>query len=112
MALEIVFFVVVVIFFFALLSSIRILKEYERGVKLSMGRFTGVVGPGLVVVVPFIDQAWQTRIIPLLFIILTLVVHLIIRKIADKELFDYRCSNLILYEAGLYWLEQNISIRI
>src|SRR3989338_534958 len=56
MALEIVFFVVVVIFFFALLSSIRILKEYERGVKLSMGRFTGVVGPGLVVVVPFIDQ--------------------------------------------------------
>jgi regulator of protease activity HflC (stomatin/prohibitin superfamily) len=38
------------------MSSIRILKEYERGVKLSMGRFTGVVGPGVVVAIPLIDD--------------------------------------------------------
>ncbi|MCX6778174.1 MAG: SPFH domain-containing protein, partial [Candidatus Micrarchaeota archaeon] len=48
--------VLVVIVFIALVLSVRVLKEYERGVKLSMGRFAGVVGPGLVFIIPFIDQ--------------------------------------------------------
>ncbi len=44
------------VFFVAILMSVKILKEYERSVKLSMGRFAGVVGPGLVLAVPFVDQ--------------------------------------------------------
>ena len=37
-------------------SSFRILREYERGVVFLLGRFWKVKGPGLVVIVPFIQQ--------------------------------------------------------
>src|SRR5215510_2542969 len=36
--------------------SIRILREYERGVVFLLGRFWKVKGPGLVFIVPFIQQ--------------------------------------------------------
>jgi regulator of protease activity HflC (stomatin/prohibitin superfamily) len=36
--------------------SLRILREYERGVVFLLGRFWKVKGPGLVVIVPFIQQ--------------------------------------------------------
>ena len=39
-----------------LFSFIRILKEYERGVIFTLGRFTGVKGPGIIIVVPLIQQ--------------------------------------------------------
>lgn len=37
-------------------ASIRILREYERGVVFTLGRFTGVKGPGLIILVPFVQQ--------------------------------------------------------
>lgn len=37
-------------------SAIRILQEYERGVVFTLGRFTKVTGPGLVFIIPFIQQ--------------------------------------------------------
>jgi regulator of protease activity HflC (stomatin/prohibitin superfamily) len=37
-------------------ASIRILREYERGVVFLLGRFWKVKGPGLVIIVPFIQQ--------------------------------------------------------
>jgi len=37
-------------------ASIRILREYERGVVFLLGRFQRVKGPGLIVVVPGIQQ--------------------------------------------------------
>lgn len=36
--------------------AIRILREYERGVVFTLGRFTSVKGPGLIILVPFIQQ--------------------------------------------------------
>jgi regulator of protease activity HflC (stomatin/prohibitin superfamily) len=39
-----------------LISSIRILREYERGVVFMLGRFWSVKGPGLVLVIPIIQQ--------------------------------------------------------
>ena len=39
-----------------LLYSFRILREYERGVVFMLGRFWKVKGPGLVIVVPIIQQ--------------------------------------------------------
>ena len=39
-----------------LISALKILKEYERGVMFTLGRFTGVKGPGIIIVVPFIQQ--------------------------------------------------------
>jgi len=39
-----------------LASAIRILREYERGVIFQLGRFWKVKGPGLIIVIPFIQQ--------------------------------------------------------
>ena len=39
-----------------LLSSIRVLREYERGVIFQLGRFWKVKGPGLIIVIPVIQQ--------------------------------------------------------
>lgn len=41
---------------FVLASAIRILREYERGVIFTLGRFQGVKGPGLILVIPIIQQ--------------------------------------------------------
>ena len=38
------------------IASIRILREYERGVVFLLGRFQAVMGPGLIIVVPGIQQ--------------------------------------------------------
>jgi regulator of protease activity HflC (stomatin/prohibitin superfamily) len=35
-----------------LLSAIRILREYERAVVFTLGRFTGIKGPGLFLLIP------------------------------------------------------------
>jgi regulator of protease activity HflC (stomatin/prohibitin superfamily) len=39
-----------------LASAIRILREYERGVIFTLGRFSGVKGPGLIILIPFIQR--------------------------------------------------------
>jgi len=39
-----------------LISTFRILREYERGVIFLLGRFYRVKGPGLIIVVPFVQQ--------------------------------------------------------
>ncbi|MBU6490211.1 MAG: slipin family protein, partial [Burkholderiales bacterium] len=38
-------------------SSIRIFREYERGVVFMLGRFWKVKGPGLVLIIPVVQQA-------------------------------------------------------
>ena len=43
-----------------LAAAIKILREYERGVVFTLGRFTGVKGPGLILLVPFIQQMVRT----------------------------------------------------
>ena len=39
-----------------LYSAIRILREYERGVVFTLGRYTGTKGPGFFLLVPFVQQ--------------------------------------------------------
>jgi regulator of protease activity HflC (stomatin/prohibitin superfamily) len=39
-----------------LAAAIRILREYQRAVVFTLGRFTGVKGPGLIILIPFIQQ--------------------------------------------------------
>jgi regulator of protease activity HflC (stomatin/prohibitin superfamily) len=48
--------VVVILIAFLLISSVKILKEYERGVMFTLGRFTGILGPGVIWVWPFVQQ--------------------------------------------------------
>jgi regulator of protease activity HflC (stomatin/prohibitin superfamily) len=39
-----------------LFSAIKVLNEYERGVTFTLGRYTGLKGPGLVIVIPIIQS--------------------------------------------------------
>jgi regulator of protease activity HflC (stomatin/prohibitin superfamily) len=49
-------FTIVFLIVALLAASIRILREYERGVVFMLGRFWKVKGPGLVVIIPGIQQ--------------------------------------------------------
>lgn len=43
-----------------LTAAIKILREYERAVIFTLGRFTGVKGPGLILLVPYVQQMVRT----------------------------------------------------
>ncbi|MEW6679465.1 MAG: slipin family protein [bacterium] len=49
---------VVAVLIFVLISAIKILREYERAVVFRLGRLVGERGPGLIIVLPVIEQ-WQ-----------------------------------------------------
>ena len=46
----------IILGFLVLASAIRVLKEYERGVIFRLGRLVGSKGPGLILLIPFIDK--------------------------------------------------------
>jgi regulator of protease activity HflC (stomatin/prohibitin superfamily) len=48
--------VVIVLIAMLLFSSVRVLNEYERGVAFTLGRFTGIKGPGLILLWPVIQR--------------------------------------------------------
>ncbi|MCK4807019.1 MAG: SPFH domain-containing protein [Candidatus Aegiribacteria sp.] len=48
--------VVVVILFLFLVSALKVLKEYQRGVIFRLGKVIGLKGPGLIIVWPMIDS--------------------------------------------------------
>lgn len=49
--------IVIIIFaVFLLISIIRIVREYERGVIFRLGRLLGAKGPGIFILLPFIDK--------------------------------------------------------
>ncbi len=52
----IVLFVVVILLILLLASVIRIVPEYKRVVVLRLGRVMGAKGPGIVIILPVIDQ--------------------------------------------------------
>jgi regulator of protease activity HflC (stomatin/prohibitin superfamily) len=52
--------VVVALIAMLLFSAIRVLNEYERGVLFTLGRFTGVKGPGIIFVWPVIQRMVKT----------------------------------------------------
>src|SRR5215472_11159235 len=48
--------VVAILVLMVVYASIRVLREYERGVVFTLGRYTGTKGPGLFLLLPFIQQ--------------------------------------------------------
>lgn len=48
--------VLVILILIILSTMIKILREYERGVIFRLGRLIGVKGPGLIILIPFIDR--------------------------------------------------------
>ncbi len=54
MGIPIIAILIIIVIFLA--SAIRILPEYERGVIFRLGRVIGAKGPGLIILIPFIDK--------------------------------------------------------
>jgi regulator of protease activity HflC (stomatin/prohibitin superfamily) len=48
--------IVLLVVFGLIFSAIRILREYQRGVIFQLGRFWKVKGPGLIIVIPIVQQ--------------------------------------------------------
>jgi regulator of protease activity HflC (stomatin/prohibitin superfamily) len=53
---QLVIIVAVLVLLSFVASAIKILREYERGVLFTLGRYSGVKGPGLIIVVPMVQQ--------------------------------------------------------
>ena len=47
---------VLIVIVIIILSAVKILKEYERAVIFRLGRLIGSKGPGLIILIPFIDR--------------------------------------------------------
>ena len=51
-----IYFLVAVVVIMLLSAAIKIVREYERGGVFRLGRFVGLRGPGLVLIIPFIEN--------------------------------------------------------
>jgi len=55
--LSLIGLVIVVIFFIALLTAtVKVVQEYERGVVFRLGRLVGPRGPGLIILIPYVER--------------------------------------------------------
>ncbi|MEM2058954.1 MAG: slipin family protein, partial [Thermoproteota archaeon] len=52
----IAYFFVIILIIIILSASIRVVREYERGIIFRLGRFIGAKGPGLFFLVPIVDR--------------------------------------------------------
>ena len=60
--------ILIALVIFILASAIRVLKEWERGVILRLGRYTGKSkGPGLILLIPLVDQLTKINIQDVVF---------------------------------------------
>jgi regulator of protease activity HflC (stomatin/prohibitin superfamily) len=57
------FIVIAVLLFLA--SAVKILREWERGVVLRLGKFQAVRGPGIIIIIPLIEKLYRinTRLV-------------------------------------------------
>lgn len=53
--MTITFYIILAVVFF-LVFSLRVVKEYDRGVIFFLGKCTGVRGPGLIILIPILEQ--------------------------------------------------------
>ena len=49
-------FPLIIIALFFIFSAINVLNEYERGVVFTLGRYSGVKGPGVIIIIPIIQK--------------------------------------------------------
>jgi len=53
-------YIAILIIVFLLFYSLRVVKQYERGVIFFLGKFTGIRGPGLIILIPIFEK--MTRV--------------------------------------------------
>ena len=62
MSQSVAFFLIGVLVVFVI-SMIRILNEYERGVVFTLGRYSSTKGPGLILIIPFLQQMVKMQLV-------------------------------------------------
>lgn len=55
-------YIIIGIIVILLLLSLRVVKEYERGVIFFLGKCTGVRGPGLIILIPILEQMTRVQL--------------------------------------------------
>lgn len=50
------FYFFIILFVILIVNTIKILREYERAVIFRLGRFTGVRGPGMIILIPGLEK--------------------------------------------------------
>jgi len=51
-----IYFVIAIVVIIFLSAAIKIVQEYERGGVFRLGRFVGLRGPGLILIIPFVER--------------------------------------------------------
>lgn len=51
-----VFIIILILAIYIFFASVKVFREYERGVVFTLGRFWKVKGPGLVLIIPIVQQ--------------------------------------------------------
>jgi len=73
-----------------LIMSVKIIVEYERGVLFRLGRFAGVKGPGLVLIIPFIDRMIRVSL-------RTIVYDVPVQEVITKDNVTCRINAVLYY---------------
>lgn len=81
----------IIIIFLLILSSIKVLREYERAVIFTLGRFWRVKGPGIILVVPFIQQMVKTQL-------RTVVMNVPTQDVISRDNVSVRVSAVIYFK--------------
>ena len=82
--------VIVVIILLILISSIKILREYERGVVFTFGRFQAVKGPGIIILIPIMQQMVRIDL-------RTIVVEVPPQDVISRDNVPVKVNAMILY---------------
>ena len=56
------FLLLIIVFVSFILSGLKVINQYQRGVILTLGKFTGIRGPGLTVIIPVFQQLLRVDI--------------------------------------------------
>ena len=62
MAYEAILIIAVIIVFIFIIAGVRIVMEYERGLKFTLGRYSGMMDPGVNIVIPILQSAQKVDI--------------------------------------------------
>ncbi len=84
------FVILVPIVAMILFSTVKILSEWEKGVVLRLGRSVGVRGPGLIVLIPFIERIYKVDL-------RTVTMEVPVQDIITKDNVSMRVSAVIYF---------------
>lgn len=90
MGFEMSFIAVLVLLIAILASAFRILREYERGVVFQLGRFWRVKGPGLILVIPGLQQMVRVDL-------RTLVLDVPTQDVISRDNVSVRVNAVVYY---------------